>query len=116
MAANKKGSNDSPIDFPLYLNFDYCDKFFMTYCYGEGDYSELRRFLIDVCKTHYDIFDDTLESYDIYEDTLNALGIEIYVEDYRVTIMWYESKHDLLWLSVGAYHVKVGDTYIEAEY
>lgn len=105
------------LEFPLYLTFDYCDTFVMTYCYGEGDYAELRRFIIDVCKTHYDDYsNDFMDTYNVYEDTLDSLGIEIYVEGQKITTLSYEGAYNYAWLENNYYFTRVQDTYIDAEY
>lgn len=86
MAANKKedGGVDSPIDFPLYLNFDQCTNWgFMTSCERAGDETSiiLHGYLTEVAQQYGEEYD---YGYHLNEDVLNSLGIDIYIEGERV--------------------------------
>ena len=80
-----EGGIETTLQFPLYIYFDYCEEEFgSTYCYVEGDFSELKRYITECCKAYGEYYEDSTMfdyySYIIYEENISMVG-KIYVED-----------------------------------
>ena len=77
------GGGDSPIDFPLYLNFDQCTNWILVIsCERAADETSiiLHDYLKEVAQQY-----GTGIVYTVNEDVLNSLGIDIYIEGEHVT-------------------------------
>lgn len=75
------------LQFPLYIYFDECEQIRVnTTCYAYGDFSELRRYLIE-CAERYGTKVDDYRYMD--EAAISQIG-EIYIEDERLNILIYD--------------------------
>lgn len=85
------GGNDFGIEFPLYLEFDYCDVSpLYTYCERAAD--ELGVKVYNCVKSIIDEYgeSDSVGNVLVGEQVLDMLGIEIYVENSKVIALHKE--------------------------
>ena len=80
------GGIQTTLQFPLYIYFDECEELWVnTTCYAEGDFSELKRYLIE-CAERYGTTDGDYRIMD--EEAISRIG-EIYIEDERPVELTY---------------------------
>lgn len=91
------GGIDTTLQFPLYLDFDYCEYYpdwYSTECVKEGDFTELKRVITLV-------IEDYGNGGYAGEDVLDDLGIEIYLEGEKVKE--FVEEYDSVYISTDTY-------------
>lgn len=103
--------DESPtFDFPVYLNFDYCEEdFFSKYCERAADELSisLGQYLRNVVENHK-VVDSSRGYYTVSEDVLKGLGVEIYIEGELVKSLYgmevSDNSEDIYLVTDGEYN------------
>ena len=110
MAASQTGGGsilDTWLQFPLYFDFDYCEKqFFIVYCTRNADDTSIELInLIQKLFISHGIYEDN--KYTLEEDVLETLEIKIYFKNIRVkTILLPEYDNIVVLTLDGEYEIE----------
>ena len=103
-------SIETTLQFPLYIYFDECESLWVnTTCYADGDFSELKRYLIE-CAERYGTKVDDYRYMD--EEAISQIG-EIYIEDERLNTLVYYYGMDEINYSTATYIGFISATLID---
>lgn len=114
LAASQTGGGNG-LEFPLYLNFDYCeDSWGYKYCYINDN---------EVVETYYNYlkseclkYDDGSINYQLPEESRIALGIEIYFDGNLATGFSFDSSTGNIFFYANTGHGRWSGRNITVEY